>query len=213
MRKVFKTRVVMLVGLLVLSAFCLVSSAQAQGGIKGKVRNTRGGPITGASVTARLNGKDVKTVTSDSKGSFMMQGLDAGTYNVFFDADGYAAGVKFGVEIKNGSVRDLGDRLILAADQGTQVIIKGSVFFREGTSVTAAKVEIERVNDDGSTKSLGTAYTNISGEFTFRPPLGTTKVRVTAKYKGVSGSKEISDIVNAGIYRTAITLDISRGEK
>jgi hypothetical protein len=142
-----------------------------------------------------------------------MEGLDEGTYNVVFDADGYAAGVKFGVQIKDGSVRDLGDRLILSVDQGTQVIIKGSVFFREGTSVTAAKVEIERVNDDGSTKKLGTEYTNISGEFTFRPPPGTTKVRVTAKYKGVSGSKEISDIINAGIYRTAITLDISRGER
>jgi hypothetical protein len=34
---------------------------------------------------------------------------------------------------------------------------------------------------------------------------------VTAKYKGVTGSKEIVDVVNAGIYRTAITLDISRG--
>jgi len=193
-----------------LSAFCFLPSVFAQGGVKGKVRNVKGGAISGATVTARLDGKDVKTVTADSKGSFMMQGLRAGTYNVVFDADGYSTGVKFGVEIKNGSVRDLGDRLILAVDQGTQVIIKGSVFFREGTSVAAAKVELERVNEDGSTKSLGTAYTNISGEFTFRHSLGASKVRVTAKYKGTSGSKEISEIVNAGIYRTAITLDISR---
>ena len=196
-----------------LSAFCLLPSAFAQGGIKGKVRNNKGGAIAGATVTARLSGKDVKTVVSDSKGSFMMQGLDEGTYNVVFDADGYATGVKFGVAIKDGSVRDLGDRLILSVDQGTQVIIKGSVFFREGTSVTSAKVEIERLNEDGSTKSLGSTYTTPSGEFTFRPPAGVTKVRVTAKYKGVSGSKDISDIVNAGIYRTAITLDLSRADK
>lgn len=195
---------------LLLSAFCLLPSVYGQGGIKGKVRNTKGGAIAGATVTAKLGTKEVKTVTADSKGHFMMQGLDAGTYNVVFDADGYAAGVKFGVEIRDGNVRDLGDRLILSADQGDQVIIKGSVFFREGTSVPAAKVEIVRVNADGSTKSLGNVYTNISGEFTFRPPPGTTKVRVTAKYKGVSGSKEISEIVNSGIYRTAITLDIAR---
>jgi hypothetical protein len=87
------------------------------------------------------------------------------------------------------------------------------VFYREGTSLTAAKVEIERVNEDGSTRNLGSTYTSSSGEFTFRPPRGTTKVRVTAKYKGVSGSKEIADIVNAGIYRTAITLDVSRTDK
>ncbi|HUR98457.1 MAG TPA: carboxypeptidase regulatory-like domain-containing protein [Pyrinomonadaceae bacterium] len=195
------------------SAFCFLPSVFAQGGVKGKVRNIKGGSIAGATIIARLGGKDVKTVRSDAKGSFAMQGLNSGTYNIVIDADGYSTGVKFGVEIKDGNVRDLGDRLILSVDQGTQVIIKGSVFFKEGTSLTAAKVEIERVNDDGSTKNLGSTYTSSSGEFTFRPPPGTSKIRVTAKYKGVSGSKEISDIVNAGIYRTAITLDISRTEK
>ena len=198
--------------LFVLSAFCFLPSVFAQGGIKGKVRNNKGGAIAGATVTARLSGKDVKTVRSDAKGNFTMQGLNSGTYNVVIDAVGYASGVRFGVEIKDG-MRDLGDRLILWVDQGTQIIIKGSVFFKEGRSLTAAKVEIERINDDGSTKNLGSTYTSSSGEFTFRPPAGTTKVRVTAKYKGVSGSKEITDIVNAGIYRTAITLDISRTEK
>jgi hypothetical protein len=196
-----------------LSTFCLLPSVFAQGGLKGKVRNNKGNGIAGAAVTARLSGKDVKTVHSDSKGNFTMEGLRAGTYNIAFDADGYATGVKFGVEITNGNVRDLGDRLILSVDQGTQVIIKGSVFFKEGTSITAAKVEVERINDDGSTKNLGTAYTTPSGEFTFRPPPGTTKVRVTAKYKGVTGSKDIVDISNTGIYRTAITLDVSRTEK
>ena len=196
-----------------LSTFCLLPSVFAQGGLKGKVRNNKGNGIAGAAVTARLSGKDVKTVHSDSKGNFTMEGLRAGTYNIAFDADGYATGVKFGVEITNGNVRDLGDRLILSVDQGTQVIIKGSVFFKEGTSITAAKVEVEQINDDGSTKNLGTAYTTPSGEFTFRPPPGTTKVRVTAKYKGVTGSKDIVDISNTGIYRTAITLDVSRTEK
>jgi hypothetical protein len=199
--------------LFLLSAFCFLPTVYAQGGIKGKVRNNKGNGIGGATVSARLNGKDVKTVTADSKGNFLMEGLKAGTYNISFDADGYAIGVKFGVEIKNGSVRDLGDRLILSVDQGTILVIKGSVFFKEGTSLTGAKVEIERINDDGSTKSLGSTYSNYSGEFSFRPPAGVTKVRITAKYKGVEGSKEIADMVNAGIYRTAITLDVSRSDK
>ena len=199
--------------LFLLSAICLLPSVFAQGGIKGKVRNNKGNGIAGASVTARLDGKDVKTVTADSKGNFQMEGLKAGTYNVAVDADGYAMGVKYGVEIKNGSVRDLGDRLILAVDQGTVVIIKGSVFFKEGTSLTAAKIEFERINADGSTKNLGSTYSNYSGEFSFRPPAGVTKVRVTARYKGVEASKDITDIVNTGIYRTAITLDISRSDK
>jgi len=199
--------------LFLLSAVCLLPSVYAQGGIKGKVRNNKGNGIGGATVSARLDGKDVKTVTADSKGNFLMEGLKSGTYNISFDADGYAMGVKFGVEIKNGSIRDLGDRLILSVDQGTLLIVKGSVFFKEGTSLTGAKIEIERVNNDGSTKSLGSTYSNYSGEFSFRPPPGVTKVRITARYKGVEGSKEIADMVNAGIYRTAITLDVSRSDK
>src|SRR5215203_2873956 len=103
-----KKRIALLVFLL--SASCLLPSVFAQGGIKGKVRSNKGSAIAGATITARLSGKDVKTVKSDAKGSFTMQGLDSGTYNVVFDADGYATGVKFGVEIKDGSVRDLGDR-------------------------------------------------------------------------------------------------------
>ena len=199
--------------LFLLSAVCLLPSVYAQGGIKGKVRNNKGNGIGGATVSARLDGKDVKSVTADSKGNFLMEGLKSGTYNISFDADGYAMGVKFGVEIKNGSIRDLGDRLILSVDQGTLLIVKGSVFFKEGTSLTGAKIEIERVNNDGSTKSLGSTYSNYSGEFSFRPPPGVTKVRITARYKGVEGSKEIADMVNAGIYRTAITLDVSRSDK
>src|SRR5688572_32014654 len=125
--------------LFVLGALCLVPSVFAQGGIKGKVRNNKGGSIAGATVTARRDGKDVKSVTSDAKGNFLMEGLRAGTYNIVFDASGYATGVKSGVAISDSSVRDLGDRLILSVDQGNQVIIRGSVFFREGTSITAAK--------------------------------------------------------------------------
>src|SRR5688500_4947807 len=124
--------------LFVLCAICFVPAVFGQGGVKGKVRNNKGGGIGGANITARLSGKDVKTVKSDAKGNFSLQGLDEGTYNIVFDADGYATGVKFGVQVKNGNMRDLGDRLILSVDQGTQLIIRGSVFFREGTSVTAA---------------------------------------------------------------------------
>ena len=203
-------RFLVLSAALVFSAFVLVPGSFAQGGVKGKLRSVKGSGIAGATVTARLSGQNVKTARTDEKGNFTMQGLDAGVYSIVFDADGFSSGVKSGVEVKDGNVRDLGDRLILAVDQGSQVVIKGSVFFREGTSLPAAKVEIARVNDDGSVKNLGSAYTNISGEFTFRPPPGTTRVKVTAKYKGVTGSREIVDIVNTGIYRTAITLDVSR---
>ena len=211
--KLAKNRAGRIAVFVLLTAFCSLLTVHAQnGGIKGKVRNNKGGGIAGATVTVRQDGKDVKAVRSDAKGSFVLQGLRSGVYSVVFDADGYSSGVKYGVEIKDKGIRDLGDRLILSVDPGTQVIVKGSVFFKEGFSVTGAKVEIEQVNTDGSTKNLSDTYTNSSGEFTLRPPSGISRLRFTVKYKGTTGIKEI-EVAGPAIYRLAITLDISKSDK
>ncbi|MFN2412958.1 MAG: carboxypeptidase-like regulatory domain-containing protein [Pyrinomonadaceae bacterium] len=192
--------------------YLLSSISLAQGGVKGKVRTNSGNGIANATITARQNGKDVTSVRSDSKGNFRLQGLDKGTYDIVFDAAGYAIGVKHGVAINDGNLRDLGDRLILTIDRGTLVILNGSVYFKEGTSLAGAKVEIERINSDGSTKKVGSGMTNYSGEFTYRQTSGPAKFRVTAKYRGVTGMKEI-EVSGAAVYRLAITLDISRADK
>lgn len=203
------------VSLLVLVTALLAAApafAQSTGGLKGKVRTPKGDGISGASVTARQKGTDVKTVRSDSKGNFAMDGLESGTYNLVFEAPGFSSGVLYNVEVKKRKVSDLPDRLMLSVDQGTQVIIRGSVFYKEGTSLTGAKVELERVNADGTTKRIATANTTATGEFTFRQPEGSAKFRVTASFKGVKGSKEV-EVDSAAIYRLAISLDISRTEK
>lgn len=195
------------------SAFILHSSAYAQsGGVKGKVRSNKGSAVSNASVTARQSGKDVKTVRSDAKGVFQLTGLSTGVYSLVFDADGFQSGLLQGVEVKGGNVRDLGDRLILMPDQGHLVIVNGSVFYKEGTSLGGAKIEIERVNADGSTKKLTTLYTNIQGEFIFKQPQGAAKLRFTVKFKGTESVKEV-DVDTAAVYRFALTLDISRTEK
>lgn len=191
--------------------FAADASAQS-GGLKGTVRANNGGTIAGATVTIRKDGRDLKTARSDAKGKFVIEGIPAGSYNVLFDADGFGSGVLYNVEVKGSRTRDLGDRLILSPDQGSQVIIKGSVFYREGTSVTGAKVEIERIDADGSARKIGTAVTNISGEFTFRQPRADAKFRITAKFKGASGSKELT-VTNAAIYWLAITLELSRSQR
>lgn len=199
--------------LLLFSAFCLASAALAQtGGVKGKVRTNGGDGIANAAIIIRQNEKDIKSAKSDAKGNFVINGLASGKYTVVFDAKGYSSGILYNVEVKDKNTRNLGDRLILGVDNGSLVIVIGSVFYREGTSVTGAKVEIERINADGSTKSLGNGHTSVSGEFTFRYPEGMSKLRVTAKFKGATGSKDI-EVDNAAIYRLAITLDLPRTEK
>jgi uncharacterized protein YhdP len=87
-----------------------------------------------------------------------------------------------------------------------------AVLYVTDFSVTGAKVELEEVFADGTTKKLGSTFSSVSGEFTFRRPPKEAKYRVTAKYKGVSASKDVT-VDNPGIFRVAITLDISKADK
>jgi hypothetical protein len=208
--KIFKQTAV-LAFLLTFLSFAAFAQGES-GGAKGKVRSAKGDGISGASVTARLDGKDVKTVKTDTKGNFEMTGLQPGVYNFVIEKSGYGAGVKYNVEIKKKGTVNLGDNLVLMVDQGTLVLINGSVYNQNGRSITGAKIEIERISSDGSTKKVGSGYTNVSGEFTFRQPEGTAKIRVTASLKGVSNSKEIQ-VDSAGIYRLAITLNLPKDEE
>ncbi len=196
--------------LLLLSAFCsALVSAQGSGGVKGKVRTTKGEGIAAATITAKQQDEEIKSTTSDAKGNFVLENLKNGTYNLVFTKNGYSSGVLYNVEVKKKKVSDLGERLVLTIDQGTQVIIKGSVFAADGRSVGGAEIKIERVSSDGSIKKLGSSLSSYSGEFTFKLSQGAAKYRVTASAKGASASKEI-DVDSAAIYRLAITLDSNK---
>jgi hypothetical protein len=190
----------------------LAAFSQETGGVKGKVRNMKGEGLPGATITARRDGNDIKSVKSDSKGNFELTGLEPGVYNFVFEKSGYGAGLKSDIEVKKKSIINLGDNLALMVDQGTLVILNVSVFNQDGRSITGAKVEVERIDSDGSTKKIATGYTNFSGEFALRQPEGTAKFRFTATLKGVSGSKEVS-VDGAGRYSLAITLNIPKEEK
>ena len=203
--------------ILLLAVSVSVALGQETGGVKGKVRTTKGEGIASVSVTARQNSEDVKSATSDNKGNFELEGLKAGLYNIVFSKNGYSSGLMYNVEVKQKKTNNLGDRLVLTIDQGTQVIIKGTVFDQDGRSVAGAKVEIEKILSDGSTKKIGSGFTSYGGaptargEFTFKFNEGAAKFRVTASVGGASASKEV-EVSNAAIYRLAITLNM-RTEK
>jgi hypothetical protein len=181
--------------------------SQETGGFKGKVRTTKGEGIASATITARQENADVKSATSDAKGNFVLEGLKAGNYNLVFSKDGYSSGVLYNVEVKKKRIGDLGERLVLTVDQGTQIIIKGSVFAPDGRSFGGANIKIERISSDGSIKKIGSSVASYSGEFTFRFPEGSAaKYRITASSKNASATKEI-EVTNAAIYRLAITLE------
>jgi hypothetical protein len=196
---------------LLLALSSVFAVAQETGGVKGKIRTNKGDGIGGVSVSARLNGSEVKSVKSDEKGNFTLNGLDPGVYTIVFDKSGYNSAAKYNVEVKKDKTIDLGERLILGTDIGTQVIVKGSVFDQNGRSIYGAKIEIQKVNGDGSTRKIGSGYTSQSGEFTFRFKEGAAKFRIVASAKGASASKEV-EVESAAIYRTAITLNLLRDD-
>lgn len=176
------------------------------GGIKGKVRDTKGNGISNVTITVRQKGEDIKSVKSDNKGNFVMEGLKAGMYNVVFEREGFGSGVLYNVEIQKKRTGDLGDRLVMRVDQGILVIINGSVFNQFGGSVYGAEVKIERISGDSS-KKVGSSFTSQSGEFIFRFPEKADKFRVTASAQGVSASKEI-EVGGAAVYRLSLTLEM-----
>jgi hypothetical protein len=182
--------------------------AAQTGGIKGKVRTAKGAGIAGASVTARKDGVDVKSIKADLNGEFVLDGLETGRYNVAFEASGYSYGILYNVEINKNKIADLKNRLILTLDQGTQIFLKGSIFDKQGLSIAGATIAVESINSDGTTKPLGNTSTNVSGEFTFHPSAAASKLRVIATYKGLIASKDI-EVNGPAIYRLAINLDIN----
>ena len=203
---------------LLLTVTGVFAVAQESGGVKGKVRTTKGDGIAAVTITARQNGEDVKSATSDAKGNFVLENLKAGTYNLVFSKSGYSSGVLYNVEVKKKKIGDLKERLILTVDQGSQVIVKGTIFDDAGRSVGGVKVEIEKILSDGSTKKLAVSYTsfgedpgvlggegNARGDFSFKFSEGAAKYRVTASIKDATASKEV-EVDGAAIYRLAITL-------
>lgn len=188
---------------------CAFAFAQEAGGVKGKVRTSKGDGISGVEVIARQKGENVKSAISDSGGKFVLGELKPGLYNIVFSKNGYSSGVMYNVEVKKKKTNDLSDRLILSVDQGTLILVKGSVFDQNGRSVYGAKIEIEKISGDGSKRKVGSGSTSESGEFTFRQPDQAAKYRVTASVKGASASKEVA-VESAGIYRLAITLNLEK---
>mgnify|MGYP003042394116 CR=1 FL=1 len=73
------------------------------GGVKGKVINTRGEPLAGASIT--IAGTD-KGTSADSQGEFSISGIKAGRYRLQVTAVGYANQIE-SIEITDDKVLDI----------------------------------------------------------------------------------------------------------
>jgi hypothetical protein len=199
----------------ILAGSCIFAFGQetTTGGVKGKVRSARNESLSQVTVTAQRDGRDVKTAKTDSSGEFVLDGLPTGNYDFAFSKNGYNPGIRYRVEVKKNKIRDLGARLILTIDQGSQIVIKGTVFDENGRSVVGADIDIEKKQGDGTYRKISSTTSSYGleslarGEFVFSlpPNAGEAEFRVTASMKGATASKTIS-VSGAAVYRLAINL-------
>ena len=195
---------------ILLAAIFLLTSVPSQaqdrstGGIKGKVRVESGSP-EGVSIVVRQGEREVSRHLTDKGGSFLIQRLPPGIYGLTFRKPGLSVGTVESLEVKAGKTRSLGDRLILTIDEGSIAFLRGSVFNEGGRSVRGVRVELAKIQEDGSAKKIDSRVSNESGSFVFRLKPEAAKYRVTAKPNGLEPVARDVEVEGAAVYRVALT--------
>ena len=201
--KLVRLMLVLLVTLLL--AGSLLAQDKRTGGVKGKVRVETGTPA-GVAVVIRQGDVEVARGLTTRNGEFELTGLKPGRYGVTLRKSGLSVGTIENIEIKAGKPRSLGDRLILTVDEGSIAFIRGSVFNEAGRSVPNVRIELARVEADGSAKKIDGRVTNEIGSFVFRLAPEAGKYRVTAKPSGGEQVSKDVDIDGAAVYRIALSV-------
>src|SRR6266498_184732 len=138
---------------LFLCAILLTGSTFAQdrssGGIKGKVKVETGTP-GGVSVIVRQGEREVVRGVTNKNGEFVISKLAPGRYGVTLRKPGLSVGSIEDIAIKAGQTRSLGDRLVLSIDEGSIAFIRGSVFNQDDRSVPNVRIELAKIEDDGT---------------------------------------------------------------
>ncbi|HEX3281787.1 MAG TPA: carboxypeptidase-like regulatory domain-containing protein [Pyrinomonadaceae bacterium] len=188
-----------------LAAMPVVAQDKSTGGFKGKVRVEVGTPV-GVTVIVRQQEREVGRVVTDKNGEFTVTHLKPGLYGVTLRKPGLSVGTIENIEVKAGKTRSLGDRLILTIDEGSIAFIRGSVFDPTGRSVPNARIELARIEADGSLKKIDGRVSNEIGAFVFRLTPDLAKYRVTAKWKDSDPVSKDVEVDGAAVYRVALTV-------
>jgi hypothetical protein len=176
------------------------------GSINGRVKVAPGATPGGVNVVVRRGDDEVARRETNSKGEFEFQGLAPGTYGLTLRKAGLEVGRMEDVQVRAGKTVSLKDKLFLPIDDGAIAHIRGSVFDANGRSVGGAKVELARVEADGSFKKLDDRVSNSTGSFAFRLTPEHARYRLTAKADGAEPTSEEINIEGAAIYRVALSL-------
>lgn len=183
----------------------LFAQDKSTGAIKGKVK-VETGPASGVAVIVRQGEREVTRGVTGKNGEFVVSSLAPGRYGVTFRKPGLTVGTIEDIEVKTGKTRSLGDGIWLGIDEGSIAFIRGSVFNQDDRSMPNVRIELARLEDDGTARKIDGRVTNEIGAFVFRLAPDAAKYRVTAKpSSGDAVSKDI-EIDGAAVYRVALSL-------
>ena len=189
---------------LLLLAVSVFAQDRSSGGIKGKVRVETGTP-GGVSVIVRQGEREVARGVTDKNGEFVVSRLAPGRYGVTLRKPGLSIGTIEDVEVKAGKTRSFRD-LVLGIDEGSIAFIRGSVFNQDDRSVPNVRIELARIEEDGTVKKIDGRVTNEIGAFVFRLTPDAAKYRVTAKPNGGDAVSKDIEIDGAAVYRIALSV-------
>jgi hypothetical protein len=96
--------------------------------------------------------------------------------------------------------------LVLAIDEGSIAFIRGSVFNENDRSVPNVRIELAKIEGDGSARKIDGRVTNEIGSFVFRLSPEVARYRVTARPNGGEPVSKDIEIDGAAIYRVALSL-------
>jgi hypothetical protein len=176
------------------------------GSIKGKIRVKGQGATGGVAVSVRQNDREVAHSVTDSKGEFLIKGLAPGFYGLTFRKIGLSLGSLEFIQVKAGKTKELSDRLVLTISEASIARLWSSVFDEGGYSVRDARVELARLEADGSPKKIDGRLTNESGQAIFRLSPDKAMYRVTVKIDRAEPQAKDVEIDGAMVYRIAFTI-------
>jgi len=192
---------------LVLLASNVPAQDRSTGGLKGKVK-VETGPPSGVAIVVRQGDREVARGLTDKKGEFLISRLSPGVYGVTIRKPGLSVGTIENVEVKAGKTKSLGDNLVLAIDEGSIAFIRGSIFTEDGRSLPNVRVDLSRIQDDGTLKKIDGRVSNEIGAFVFRLTPDSAKYRLTAKAgSGEPVSKDV-EVDGAAVYRVALSIKL-----
>ncbi|HYH83906.1 MAG TPA: carboxypeptidase-like regulatory domain-containing protein [Pyrinomonadaceae bacterium] len=177
------------------------------GGVSGRIRVDSGASASGVSVQVRRGDEEVAATKTNAKGEFEVQGLAPGNYGLTFRKTGLQVGKVEDINVRAGKTVSLKDRLFLPIDEGSLALLRGSVFNVDGLSLPGARVELARVEPDGSLKKLDSRVSNSTGSFGFKLPPDRARYRLTVKADDAQTTSQDVEVDGAAIYRVALTLN------